>query len=279
MFDEGVFAIFNEDKKGEAESNIESAYDGGSSTSSHSSYSGDDFKGKIFVLSLGGSVLIREKLNTAQISKICHLVDSLRKEGYRFVLVIGGGKTARDYVAGGKALGANNFALDELGIAASRLNAKLVIQALENPVHEVMTDVNKALGALEKNAVPVYGGLIPGFTTDTVASLLSEVLGATFINLSNVDGVYSANPKENSDAKFYATLSHEELIKIIGRSTGWGASPSQNVVLDLPCALILKRSNIKSVVLNAEDVDNLENAIRGREFKGTIIESEETEVD
>ena len=276
MFDEGVFAIFNEDKKGDQESNLESAYDGGSTTSS-ASYSSDDFKGKVFVLSLGGSVLIREKLNTAQIGKICHLVDNLRREGYRFVLVIGGGKTARDYVAAGKALGANNFALDELGIATSRLNAKLVIQALENPVHEVMTDVNGAVSALEKNAVPVYGGLMPGFTTDTVAALLSEVLGATFINLSNVDGVYSADPKENPEAKFYSTLTHEELMKIIARSTGLGATPSQNVILDLPCALVLKRSRIKSVILNAEDVDNLENAIRGRDFKGTIIESEEPE--
>jgi uridylate kinase len=155
------------------------------------------------------------------------------------------------------------------------LNAKLVIQALENPLHDVLTDINQASAALERNAVPVYGGLMPGFTTDTVASLLAEVLGATFINLSNVDGVYSADPKENPEAKFYSTLTHEELMKIIARSTGLGATPSQNVILDLPCALILKRSSIKTVIMSAEDVDNLENAIRGQEFKGTIIESDE----
>lgn len=277
MFDEGIFGIFKDDNTDES-SNLKSAMDGGQAASSTVSYaSSDDLKGKIFVLSLGGSVLVKEKLNTSQIGKICHLVDNLRREGYRFVLVIGGGKTARDYVAAARALGANNFALDEIGIATSRLNAKLVIQALENPVHEVMVDVNQAGPALERNAVPVYGGLIPGFTTDTVAALLSEVLGATFINLSNVDGIYSADPKENPEAKFYSTLTHEELLKIISRSTGLGANPSQNVILDLPCALVLKRSNVKTVVMSAEDIDNLENAIRGRDFKGTIVQSDALE--
>ena len=74
-------------------------------------------------------------------------------------------------------------------------------------------------------------------------------------------------------------MSHEKLLAVIMRSAGESAEPGQNVVLDIPCALLLKRSKIRTFVLNAEDTANLEAAVRGQEFKGTIVESADAEND
>ena len=272
MVYDGIFEIFRDKETNESQpASTGSSYRQETSSSYNPSITVAD--SRTFVLSVGGSTLMKEKINTAFIGKLSYALSQLRQQGYNFVIVVGGGKTAREYVAAGKALGAtNNYALDELGIQATRLNGLLLIQALENAVPQVLTDLHQAKGWLEKGKIPVYGGLIPGYTTDSIGALLCEILNATFINLTNVDGVYSADPKENPEAKHYPEMSHNELIKIIARSTGLGAIPSQNVILDLPCALILKRSNIKTMILDAQELENLENAVQGLEFKGTLIE-------
>ncbi len=226
---------------------------------------------KTFVVSLGGSIVIKEKINTGLLGKLSHSFSNLMKEGYKFVLVVGGGRTAREFQAAGKALGASNFFLDEIGIMATQLNAKLVSQAFENAFPEPLKKIYQARQKLEKGLIPVFGGILPGITTDTVAALIAESVNANFMNLSNVDGVYSSDPRENPKAKFYSHLTHSELIKIVSRSTSLNAKPGQNVVLDLPSCLILKRSKIKSFILSAESIENIENAVHGTEFKGTLV--------
>ena len=115
---------------------------------------------------------------------------------------------------------------------------------------------------------------MPGFTTDAVAALVAEQMSGMFINLSNVDGVYSSDPKRSKNAKFYSELSYERLISIIQMAE---TKPGQNVVLDLPASLVLKRSMIKALFLNGNDLENFEAAVRGQEFKGTIVSEEISE--
>ena len=270
MFGDGIFEIFKE-KEEEEKAKSSSEYENPSYSSTATP--------KTFVISIGGSAIIKTKINTAFIAKLAQTISDLQNEGFRFAVVVGGGKTARDYQAAGRALGAKDFHLDDLGIRASRMNAMLIIQALENAYPRVLKRIIDASSIIQSNKIPVYGGVIPGFTTDTVSALLCETLNADFINLSNVDGVYSADPRDNPKAKFYPHLTHNELLRIVAKSTSLGASPGQNVILDLPCALILKRSKIRTMVLNAEDLENIKTAVRGGEFKGTLIETETEEVE
>ncbi len=233
---------------------------------------------KIFVVSVGGSAIVKEKIDTVLIAKLASLFDELFSNERKFVIVVGGGKLARDYVAAAKTLGASNFSLDEIGIKATRINAKLFIEALNNAYPEVCTNIKDSKKIIGINKIPVFGGLMPGFTTDAVSALIAEFLNATFVNLSNVDGIYNKNPKEYSDAVRYETLNYRELIRIIAKSTALAANPSQNVILDLPCALILARSKIPCHVTSAFDLENLRNLFLGREFKGTKIISEENKL-
>ena len=223
----------------------------------------------VFVVSIGGSVIIDAKPNTAMIAKISQSINMLFNEGYRFVLVVGGGRVCRSYVSAAKTLGANNFFQDRIGIGVTRLNASLVIHSLENSFPIVLKNIAKAKQVIDSGKIPVYGGLHAGFTTDAVAALLAESINGVFVNLSNVDGVYSSDPKENPHAKFYPELSYDRLVSIAQLH---GSKPGQNVVIDLPASLILKRSKIKAFFLNGNDLENFETAIRGNTFKGTIVQ-------
>ena len=58
------------------------------------------------------------------------------------------------------------------------------------------------------------GGITPGQTTDAVAAVLAERVRAdVFINVTSVDGIYSADPKKVRNAKRYDTLTPRQLVR------------------------------------------------------------------
>ncbi|MBU2100380.1 UMP kinase [Candidatus Micrarchaeota archaeon] len=228
----------------------------------------------VVVVSVGGSMIAQEKINAPLIAKLANSVNNLRKEGFEFILVAGGGKIARDYIATAKTLGVeNNFVLDEIAITVTRLNALILIQAFDNAYPEVLTDVKQIHHILDSKKIPVFGGLIPGFTTDTVAASIAEYIGGIFVNLSNQDGVYNVDPAHSKRARLIPRMSHEKLMKLLPRADS--RSPGENMILDAFTCMILNRSKITTFVLNMADLDNFENAVRGLEFTGTIIDSSE----
>lgn len=224
----------------------------------------------VFVVSIGGSSIIREKPEAVLIKEICDSINKLSNEGYKFALVVGGGKTAGNYVDTARELGADNFILDEIGIHVTRINARLIIQSLEKAHQEVLTELKHSKDIMLQGKIPVYGGMVPGYTTDTVGALLSEYLHATFVNLSNVKGVYTADPKIDKSAKFLEKTSYDVLVSILSATEN---KPRQNKILDVPCALILKRSKVRTLIIDAKNISNFENAVRGKKFEGTTIEA------
>jgi uridylate kinase len=251
-----MFEIFNQDKEKEESKSFSAPV------------------ANFFSVSIGGSVLVDEKPNVAKIAKFSESINNLLRENHKFALVVGGGKTCRNYQAAAKALGANNFFLDEIGIKVTRINASLLTQTIENAFPKVLTDVAGVHEIVEQGKTPIFGGLLPGITTDAVAALIAERMQGTFINLSNVDGVYSADPSKSRSAKFYPELSYERLISIIQMAE---TRPGQNVVVDMPAALILKRSKIRALFMGGDDLENFESAVRGGEFRGTVVSEEISE--
>ena len=178
-------------------------------------YSQNSSRQKTFVLSVGGSVFFSDKLRAPEIAKFCESINELKREGFEFVIVVGGGRVARVYQAGAKALGANNFGLDEVAIQITRANALLFTHIIDNAWKEVLVDPKKAENVLLLGKTPVYGGTTPGQTTDSVAAIIAEMMGAEFINLSNVDGIYSADPNKEPNAKMYSELSHVKMVSLL----------------------------------------------------------------
>ncbi|GEM_PF-233954 len=225
--------------------------------------------GNVFVVSIGGSLIVDELgPNPDKIRQIAECISSLHSQGKQFVLVVGGGRIARSYVDAMRSLGANNFVQDIAGINVTRVNALLVAHALPNAHKQVLDDFSRAKEILDSGKMPVFGGHVPFFTTDSVGALIAEALGGTFVNLTNVDGIYDSNPSVNSEARRFDEISYSKLIELIMSS---GSTPGQNVVLDLACCLILQRSKIPAVVLSGNDLSNFGSYINGYTFVGTVI--------
>jgi len=250
-------------------------YNESSSSESSSTFSVDK---PIVVVSVGGSMIAKDKINATLIAKFAHAVIELKKEGFEFILVAGGGGIAREYIAAAKSLGVeNNFVLDEIAITVTRLNALMLIQAFDETFPEVLTDVKRIHQILESNKIPVFGGLIPGFTTDTVAASIAEYLGGIFVNLSNQEGIYNTDPKHSKNAKLIPKMNHEKLMRVLARNDS--RAPGENLILDAFTCMILNRSKITTFVLSMENLEDFKNAVKGLEFNGTIIETTENETE
>lgn len=102
------------------------------------------------------------------------------------------------------------------------------------------------------------GGTVPGHTTDAVAAVLAEYIDADLlVYATNVDGVYTKDPKKG-DARRFEEMSSDELMEIAiqdKRKAGGSA------VIDFLAARFIERSNIKTLVLDGSDPEKVFNAV------------------
>src|SRR3990170_4592526 len=123
-----------------------------------------------------------------KISKICQPV-----------IVAGGGNIARHYITHARSSGADESTLDELGIEVSRLNAKLLIYALQNRAYpHPPTTLQEVRHAVDSGLIVIAGGLHPGQSTNGTAALIAEKIKASeFLNATDVDGIYDSDPNKS----------------------------------------------------------------------------------
>lgn len=221
------------------------------------------------VLCIGGSVLAPD-LDADRVAAHAAAVDALVDAGREVAVVVGGGEVARDYIGAARGLGANEVQLDRLGIDVSRINARLLVAALDAPVASGPAHDYEAAGAaLRRGEVAVMGGVAPGQTTDAVAAALAEDAGADLLVFAtSTDGVYSADPNEDAGAEKYARLSPAELVELVApmsRDAG-AAAP-----VDLLAAKLIERGNLRAVVLDGTDPAAVERAVLRGEHAGTDI--------
>ncbi|KYC49940.1 MAG: Uridylate kinase [Candidatus Methanofastidiosum methylothiophilum] len=220
------------------------------------------------VLKIGGSLVFPDKIDVELIKSVSKQIVSLSKN-HEFLIVVGGGTIAREYIGALKSIGKDDTFLDFVGMEVAKLNASLFMGALGDkaPV-EVSNDFKHALSTLYLGKIPVLGGTHPGHTTDAVSSMLAEFSGADlFLRFTNVDGVYDKDPRKFPDAKKLQKISHEKLLDIV---EGTKAVAGVNTVIDPLAAKILKRSKIKTIVCGKEELNNIKAAIEGK-HKGTEI--------
>jgi len=220
------------------------------------------------VINAGGSIFIREEPDVKLMKDFAAL---LRKfPDRKFYIVIGGGRLARRFISHARRFGADESYLDEIGIDATRLNARVLISALgREACPKPPVGFDEAIDAGRKFEYVVMGGTHPGHTTDAVAAMLAERIGAErLIIATNVDGVYSGDPRENPDAVKLDRITAEELVKITMRNEA-GAGVSS--VVDPLASKIIMRSGMPTFVVYGGDITTLENCITGIGTGGTVI--------
>lgn len=220
------------------------------------------------VLSLGGSILLPE-IDRPNIKPYISVLKSISAKNRLFV-VVGGGGTARDYISVARSFDADDAFSDELGIMVTRLNATLLIGALGSSAYpKVMENHTEAICAAESGKIVVMGGITPGQTTDAVAAVLAErVRASLFINLTAVDGIYSADPKKDPSAKKFDKMTASELLNVV---VGQQAVAGVNTVMDIVAVKMVERCKIPLLVMDGRDPSLLESTIESGKYVGTLV--------
>ncbi len=227
-------------------------------------------KVETIIISLGGSVLAPHQIDVDFLQRFRQLILKFVHNGSRFVIICGGGKTAREYQsAASRVVHAVPEDLDWLGIHATRLNAHLIRTIFRETAHaKVLKNPNEKIKLKGSERVVVAAGWKPGRSTDYIAVLLAKNLGAkTVINITNTDFVYDKDPSKFRDAKPLRQVSWKEFRKLIGVSR-W--SPGLNTPFDPVAAKVAERLKLRVAVMG-KDLGNLEGFLTGRQFKGTVI--------
>jgi uridylate kinase len=223
---------------------------------------------KVIVISLGGSIIIPDKVNTGFLKEFKKLIEKNTSK-YKFIIVCGGGSIARKYI---EALKDKNHEFQGAGgIAATRANAKFVSCFFgEDPKKIIPISLKEIKKEVKKRDIVISGAIDfkPNQTTDSNAAEIAASLKAIFINITNVDGLYDKNPKKFKNAKFISEISWKEIYKM---ANSMKFEPGQHFVLDQISSKIIMNNKVPSYILGT-NIKNFEYFLKGEKFKGTIIE-------
>jgi len=221
------------------------------------------------VISLGGSLLTKE-FTPENFKKYADVLKKLKSKGHKIVVVCGGGKVAREYRDIAKKFTKDDVLLDWIGIQATHMNAFTLIAALGKNAYTISLKTAQEVKKNFKDKILVCGGNIPGSSTGYDAALFAEAIKADLlIKASDVDGVYSADPDKNPNAKKYDKLTHDEFLKIIERNP---QIPGEYRLFDLKATKLIKKNKIKTIFIDGNDPEEIIKAVEGKHH-GTIIES------
>ncbi len=223
------------------------------------------------IISVGGGLIVPNGgIDFNFLKKLNSFIRVQVKKGKRFFLVAGGGRTARHYRDAGKAVVGDmtDEDLDWLGIHATHLNGHLlrtIFQDIANP--RIIQNYDKKLTNW-KEPVVIAAGWKPGWSTDYCAVKLAEDYGANLvINLSNIDWVYTKDPRVHPDAKPIKKITWDEMEDLVGNK--W--IPGMNTPFDPIAAQLAKKNDLTVIVTNGNDFKNFENILEFDSFSGTVI--------
>lgn len=221
------------------------------------------------VISLGGSVAFAD-VDPEVVEANAAVIRQLVGDGHDVAVVAGGGDTAREYIGAGRDLGADEVSLDQIGIDVTRLNARLLIEALDDHAHPwPATSYDEAGQALRQGDIPVLGGIAPAQTTDAVSAAVAEYVDADLLVFAtSVDGVYSGDPADDDSAERYDDITVDELLEVIA---GIEMSAGSKAPVDLLAAKIIQRAGIRTIVMEGRNPDDIDRAIRTGEHDGTDV--------
>ncbi|KIL98905.1 Uridine monophosphate kinase [Paramagnetospirillum magnetotacticum MS-1] len=228
-----------------------------------------DAKFRRVLLKISGEGLMGKReygLDPETVDRIAREVKSVRDLGVEVCVVIGGGNIFRG--VSGASTGMERAAADNMGMLATVINALSVQNALEKAGVEtrvqsaiVMPTVceafirRRAIRHLEKGRVVIFaaGTGNPFFTTDTAAALRAVEMGCdALLKATQVDGVYTADPKKDKDAVRYDRLTFNE---VLARDLG---------VMDTSAIALCRENKVPIVVFDLHRPGAFAETVAGR---------------
>jgi uridylate kinase len=233
----------------------------------------------ITVISLGGSIVAPDGVDEAFLKEFAALIREFLESGKdrKFIFVTGGGGPARAwqaayrnvaaFLAPDAAAAARADEADWIGVMATRLNAQLV-KAVFGPYCKEPVVTNPTEAGAFTGRVLVAAGWKPGFSSDYDAVLLAEKFGAKIvINLSNIEKVYTGDPRRDPDAKPLDAISWADFRSLIGDE--W--IPGKNVPFDPVASRHAEKTGLTVICAAGRNLLNLKKLLSGGNFTGTTI--------
>ncbi len=232
-----------------------------------------DIKYKRVLLKLSGEAIggpEKRGIHNETIGKICDEIKKMVDLGVEVSIVVGGGnfwrgrnskemeRTTSDYM-GMLATAMNGLALQDY-LEARGLNTRLQTAIEMREIAEPYIK-RKALKHLNNKRVVIFacGTGNPFFTTDTAAALRSAEIEADVILLAKtIDGVYSADPKEDPDAIKYDEITYLDILN------------KDLKVMDSTATSLCRDNNIPLIVFGIDEPENMIKIIKGEKI-GTVV--------
>jgi uridylate kinase len=228
---------------------------------------------KVIVISLGGSLIVPDRINYKFLSEFREVLQKNRGE-YKFVVVAGGGSVARTYIKGIENENMKEKKKDYfqslLGISITRLNARFLTYFFRKDANQgIPRSMKEVKNLLKKNDFVFCGALRyeVNQTSDSTSAKLAHYFDCEFINLTNVAGLYTKDPKKYKSAKLVNEISHKDFQNTVKKIK---FKPGQHFVLDQKAAKIIKKHRIPTYIFGS-DMENLDNFLSNKHFVGTII--------
>jgi len=234
-----------------------------------------DIKYKRILLKLSGEALAGKSgfgIDVHEAESIASRVKEVYDMGVEVALVIGAGNLWRGRQ--GLERGMDRATADYMGMLGTVMNAMALMDALERTgvITRVLSAVEmravaepyirrRAIRHLEKGRVVIFsaGTGNPYFSTDTAAALRATEIGAdVVIKATKVDGVYDSDPKKNSHATKFDSMTHLDFLS------------RRLTVMDSTAVTLCMENNLPILVLNFWDTTALTNALRGQ-LIGTLV--------
>jgi uridylate kinase len=225
-------------------------------------------KYKRVLLKISGEALMGKQsfgIDPSTISRISKEIETVVQMGVEVCIVVGGGNIFRGISA--QEVGIERTTGDYMGMLATVMNALAMQNALELigittrvqsafPISSVCETYirRRAERHLEKGRVIIFaaGTGNPYFTTDTAAALrASEMNCNAMFKATNVDGVYSSDPKKNKDAKRYKELKYME---VLGQDLK---------VMDAAAVSLARENNVPVIVFSIHEKGAFSNVVSG----------------
>jgi len=224
------------------------------------------------VMSLGGSVIIptyTDQIDGEYLKKLKKLFAGIKDK--RFVIAVGGGATARKYMKALEQEGFDKKTQSVFGISVTRMNAKFMADFFYGLASQsIPRSLAEVKNLLKHNKIVFTGGLRyeEDNTSDGTAARIANYLNTNFINITDVDGLYTKDPRKFKDAKLINHISFEDFDKMVKQLT---YHPGQHFVLDQHASAIIKRNKIRTTIIG-KDIENIQRCLNDKDFKGTVIE-------
>lgn len=214
-------------------------------------------------------MIVPDAIDTAFLKQFRASIQHHLSRGLSFYIVAGGGMTARRYQHAGTEVRGDLHPVDVdwLGIHTTRLNAHLLRAVFKD---EAQPRIVKNPGRVRARASLIIGaGWKPGHSTDYDAVIAAKQVGAKrIVNLSNIDYVYTADPKKDPSAKPIEKIGWSEFRSII--PDHW--DPGLSSPFDPVASKLAQENGMEVAILNGAKLEEFDKYLDGEPFKGTMIQ-------